>query len=68
MRRIHIGLADSCNGAPELVVVLRLPNSDASLGHCGVDQRQQSRELDHVRVHLVGDLHRDLVVEAWRRA
>ena len=67
-RRVGIGLADSGDRPPELVVVLRLPDRDAGVGHRRVDQRQQAGERDDVRVHLVGDLHRDLVVEARRRA
>src|ERR1700681_3696445 len=67
-RLIRIGLADAGNRPPILVEVLRLPDGDAGVGHCRVDQRQQAGELENVRALLVGDLHRDLVIEARRRA
>src|SRR5712692_4783396 len=63
-----VGLADASDRAPELVVVLRLPDGDTGVGHGHVHQRQEPRELDDIRAHLVGDLRCDLVVEPRRRA
>src|SRR5207247_1598184 len=58
-----ISLANAGNRTPELVVVLRLPDCDAGVGHRYVYKRQEPGQLDLIRVHLVGDFHCDLVVQ-----
>src|SRR5947209_14133020 len=46
-----------------------IPHRDTGVGHGDVDQRQQARELGRPsgRSHLIGDVHRDLVVKTRRR-
>ena len=49
-------------------MVFRFPDGHSSIGHGDICQRQQARELNRAQSPLVGDLHRDLVVESRRRA
>ena len=63
-----VGFANAGDRPPELVVELRLPDRDAGVGHRDVDQRQQSRQIEEIRSHLIGDRHGDLVVEPRRCA
>ena len=49
-------------------MVFRFPNGHAGIGHGDVYQGQQARELNGAQSSLVGNLHRDLIVEPRRRA
>ena len=66
--RPRIGLADSGDGPPELVEVLRFPDGDPGVRHGHVHQSQEPRQLDGIRSHLLRDLSDDLVVEPRGRA
>src|SRR6266508_710671 len=63
-----VGLTDTGNRTPELVVVLGLPDGDAGVGHRYVHKRQKARQLDLIRANLISDFHCDLVVQLRRRA
>lgn len=62
--RTGVGFADASDRAPEVVVILRLPDGNAGIGHGHVHECQQPRQLDDVRALLGGDLHGNLVVQA----
>ena len=42
---LRVGFADAGHRPPEVVVVLRLPDRDARVGHGDVDEREQPRHL-----------------------
>src|SRR5207244_7921812 len=63
-----IRFANTGNWTPEIVVVFRFPNGHSGFGHGDVCQGEQARELNGAQSPLVGNLHRNLVVESRRRA
>ena len=64
----RIRFANTKNRTPEIIVVFRFPNRHCGIGHGDVYQCQQARELNGAQSPLVGNLHRDLIVESRRRA
>ena len=64
----RIRFANAGNRTPEIVVVFRFPNGHSGIGHADVYQGEQARELNGAQSSLIGNLHRDLIVEPRRRA
>src|SRR5207244_9527733 len=63
-----IRFANTGNWTPEIVVVFRFPNGHSGIGHGDVCQGEQARKLNGAHSSLVGNLHRDLIVQSRRRA
>src|SRR5262245_28336765 len=62
-----IGLPNTRHWAPKIIVVLRFPNRDASIGHRRIHQGQKTSKLDHIYAHLLGGLSDHLLIEPRRR-
>ena len=63
----RVRLPDAGDRTPHSVVIFRLPDGDSGVGHGHVHQGQQPRQLDAIGSHLVGEVHRDLIIQSrWR--
>lgn len=64
----RVRFTDAGDGAPKLVLVLLIPAGNACIGQCHINEGQEARKLHDIGLHLLGNLHRDLVVHPRRRS
>src|SRR5438477_6504281 len=64
---IQIGLLDGYDGSPEVINVFGIPGGDATVRHCNVEQREETRVLGQRGRPIRGNVLRDLVPMARRR-
>src|SRR5688572_480911 len=64
----RIRFAEAADRPPQIVEELRFPDRNTGIGLRDVYQGQEPRQADSVRTLLLGNHHRDLIVETRRRA
>src|SRR5205807_1744229 len=63
-----IGFANARNRPPEIVVIFRFPNGYRGIGHCDIDQGEQTSQLHGAELGLIRNMDGYLIVESRRCA